>query len=128
MYVRSLFLFRVVFLFILLYYFLLKSDTGRYLEWFKQVDELRGSIEMTSLAQAKAINKNGIYIVGDLTDSSAQKQLVSFVFIKRSTLIFYKEYLLSCSYISTNRKNLHISCEIDKIFRRISITSRLHQC
>ncbi|XP_063420807.1 E3 ubiquitin-protein ligase rnf213-alpha-like [Mytilus trossulus] len=58
------------------------TDTGRYLEWFKQVDELRGSIEMTSLAQAKAINTNGIYIVGAVIDSSEQRQLDDVLTIK----------------------------------------------
>ncbi|XP_076109129.1 E3 ubiquitin-protein ligase rnf213-alpha-like [Mytilus galloprovincialis] len=39
-------------------------DTCHELEWLKIVDESQGSVEVTSLAQAEAINLNGTYHIG----------------------------------------------------------------
>ncbi|XP_052062754.1 E3 ubiquitin-protein ligase rnf213-alpha-like isoform X2 [Mytilus californianus] len=41
-------------------------DTTRQLEWLKSVKKSHGSVEVTSLAQAEAINGKGIYQVGNL--------------------------------------------------------------
>ncbi|XP_035253685.1 E3 ubiquitin-protein ligase rnf213-alpha-like isoform X3 [Anguilla anguilla] len=43
-------------------------DTARHLEWLKTVKESHGSVELSSLSLASAINKKGIYII------SAQNQ------------------------------------------------------
>ena len=48
----------------LLFTFHYQKDTSRHLEWLKTVKESHGSVAMTSLAQAKAINSNGVYHVG----------------------------------------------------------------
>ncbi|KAL3881512.1 hypothetical protein ACJMK2_027944 [Sinanodonta woodiana] len=39
-------------------------DTNRHLEWLKTVKQAHGSVEVTSLAQAEAINSKGIFCVG----------------------------------------------------------------
>ena len=36
------------------------------MEWLKTVKESHGSVAMTSLAQAKTINNNGVYVVGSV--------------------------------------------------------------
>ena len=41
-----------------------QRDTSRHLEWLKTVKESHGSVAMTSLTQAKAINSCGMYLVG----------------------------------------------------------------
>ncbi|XP_072560845.1 E3 ubiquitin-protein ligase rnf213-alpha isoform X2 [Paramormyrops kingsleyae] len=38
-------------------------DTARHLEWLKTVKDSHGSVELSSLSLASAINKNGIYII-----------------------------------------------------------------
>ena len=44
----------------------LQVDTDRHLEWLKGVKESHGSVAMTSLMQAEAINARGIFQVGHL--------------------------------------------------------------
>ncbi|WAR07205.1 R213A-like protein [Mya arenaria] len=39
-------------------------DTSRELEWLKEIKKAHGSVEVTSLMQAEAINADGIYTVG----------------------------------------------------------------
>ncbi|KAK3585576.1 hypothetical protein CHS0354_036763 [Potamilus streckersoni] len=39
-------------------------DTNRHLEWLKIVKQAHGSVEVTSLAQAEAINSKGIFCIG----------------------------------------------------------------
>ncbi|WAR07200.1 R213A-like protein [Mya arenaria] len=39
-------------------------DTNRELEWLKDIKKAHGSVEVTSLMQAEAINAEGIYTVG----------------------------------------------------------------
>ncbi|XP_052808691.1 E3 ubiquitin-protein ligase rnf213-alpha-like isoform X2 [Mya arenaria] len=39
-------------------------DTNRELEWLKEIKKAHGSVEVTSLMQAEAINTDGIYTVG----------------------------------------------------------------
>ena len=45
-------------------FFCQQIDTNRNLEWLKDVKKAHGSVEVTSLVQADAINANGIYTVG----------------------------------------------------------------
>ncbi|CAG2194995.1 RNF213 [Mytilus edulis] len=52
------------------------EDTCRQLDWLKQIEEIRGSIEMTSLAQAKSINASGTYTIGNLGNTAKQLLLV----------------------------------------------------
>jgi hypothetical protein len=46
----------------------LQRDTARHLEWLKTVKDSHGSVELSSLSLASAINRKGIYII------SAQNQ------------------------------------------------------
>uniref|UniRef100_A0A4W5LL12 Uncharacterized protein n=1 Tax=Hucho hucho TaxID=62062 RepID=A0A4W5LL12_9TELE len=46
----------------------LKHDTARHLEWLKTVKDFHGSVELSSISLATAINKKGIYTI------SAQNQ------------------------------------------------------
>ncbi|GCB69384.1 hypothetical protein scyTo_0001043 [Scyliorhinus torazame] len=48
-------------------------DSARHLEWLKTVKESHGSVELSSLSLASAINNNGIYII-----SSPEKNKLSF--------------------------------------------------
>ncbi|CAC5418279.1 RNF213 [Mytilus coruscus] len=48
-------------------------DTQRQLDWLKSVKQTHGSVEVTSLAQAEAINTNGIYQVGNLKKTATIK-------------------------------------------------------
>ncbi|XP_013380377.1 uncharacterized protein LOC106151587 [Lingula anatina] len=41
-------------------------DTMRHLDWVKMIKDSHGSVEVSSLAQAEAINSRGIYQVGNL--------------------------------------------------------------
>ncbi|XP_048410924.2 E3 ubiquitin-protein ligase rnf213-alpha-like isoform X2 [Stegostoma tigrinum] len=47
-------------------------DSARHLEWLKTVKESHGSVEMSSLSLASAINSNGVYII-----SSQEKKKLS---------------------------------------------------
>ncbi|XP_076113430.1 E3 ubiquitin-protein ligase RNF213-like [Mytilus galloprovincialis] len=42
-------------------------DTSRQIRWLKSVEEFHGAAEVTTLAQAEAINKRGVYQIGNLT-------------------------------------------------------------
>lgn len=42
----------------------LQTDTCRILEWLKEIQRSLGSVELTSLMQAAAINHAGIFKVG----------------------------------------------------------------
>ncbi|KAK3585578.1 hypothetical protein CHS0354_036765 [Potamilus streckersoni] len=48
-------------------------DTNRHLEWLKTVKQAHGSVEVTSLAQAEAINSKGIFCVGALPTAKDTK-------------------------------------------------------
>ena len=45
-------------------YVAFQCDTSRHLEWLKTIKESHGSVALTSLVQAEAINSRGVYIVG----------------------------------------------------------------
>jgi hypothetical protein len=56
--------------------FILQKDTNRQLQWLKEIKKAHGSVEVTSLMQAEAINANGIFTVGKNAwkrDADAQK-------------------------------------------------------
>ena len=44
--------------------FHLQIDTSRQLEWLKGLEKAHGSVEKSSLMEAKAINERGVYRVG----------------------------------------------------------------
>ena len=50
-------------------------DTNQQLPWLKEIQKAHGSVEVTSLMQADAINADGVYTVGKLarktTDTSS---------------------------------------------------------
>ena len=52
-------------------------DTFRQLEWLKSVKKAHGSVEVSSIAQAEAINENGIYHVGNVKKETLLKNPVS---------------------------------------------------
>ncbi|XP_031550160.1 E3 ubiquitin-protein ligase rnf213-alpha-like, partial [Actinia tenebrosa] len=43
------------------------AETCRHLEWLKAVQSSHGSVEMSSIMQAKAINSSGVFRVGQIT-------------------------------------------------------------
>lgn len=43
--------------------FWFQRDTARHLEWLKTVKDSHGSVELSSLSLASAINTKGIYII-----------------------------------------------------------------
>lgn len=45
-----------------------QCDSARNLEWLKTVKESHGSVELSSLSLATAINKGGIYVIEAPTD------------------------------------------------------------
>eukprot|EP00105_Crassostrea_gigas_P007930 XP_011422347.1 PREDICTED: E3 ubiquitin-protein ligase rnf213-alpha isoform X2 [Crassostrea gigas] len=49
------------------------KDTKRQLEWLNSVKSAQGSVEVTSMRQAEAINSIGIYVVGKI-DANIQKE------------------------------------------------------
>ncbi|WAR07208.1 R213A-like protein [Mya arenaria] len=58
-------------------------DTNREIEWLKDIKKAHGSVEVTSLMQAEAINTDGIYTVGkgawkgsELSDMDLQSRLM----------------------------------------------------
>ncbi|CAC5422256.1 RNF213 [Mytilus coruscus] len=51
------------------------ESTCQQLEWLKIVEQSHGSVEVTSLAQAEAINSSGIYHIGVLPSKNEQQQL-----------------------------------------------------
>ncbi|CAC5418097.1 RNF213 [Mytilus coruscus] len=51
------------------------EDTCRYLDWFKNLEESHRSLHMTSLSQTEAINRNGRFLVGNLTKELNQNNL-----------------------------------------------------
>ena len=49
----------------LLYLFPFKENTNRQLPWLKQIKESHGSVALTTLMQAEAINASGVYHIAD---------------------------------------------------------------
>ena len=49
---------------------MLQEDTNRHLEWLKAIKESHGSVAMSSLMQAEAVNARGIYEVGFLSQKA----------------------------------------------------------
>ena len=43
---------------------LLQMDSNRHLEWLKTIQKAHGSVEVSSLAQAEAINSGGVFSCG----------------------------------------------------------------
>ena len=56
-----------------------QEDTCHELEWLKVVDKSQGSVEVTSLAQAEAINASGTYHIGKRKRESGQRDQQQFV-------------------------------------------------
>ena len=52
-------------------------DTSSKLEWLKSVKKAHGSVEVSSIAQAEAINENGVYHVGNVKKATLLKNPVS---------------------------------------------------
>lgn len=44
-----------------------QEDTCRFLDWFKNLEESHRSLHMASFSQTEAINRNGRFLVGNLT-------------------------------------------------------------
>ena len=42
----------------------LQVDSNRHLEWLKTIQKAHGSVEVSSLAQAEAINSGGVFNCG----------------------------------------------------------------
>jgi len=57
--------------FVFKFYF--QHDTNRQLTWLKTVKKAHGSVEVTSLTQAEAINSVGIYQIGKLQEFKGNK-------------------------------------------------------
>ncbi|XP_061169142.1 E3 ubiquitin-protein ligase RNF213-like [Saccostrea echinata] len=51
------------------------KDTKRNLDWFDGVKQFQGSVEVSSMEQAKTINAAGIYVVGNLQEDSPNHKL-----------------------------------------------------
>jgi hypothetical protein len=54
-----------------------KIGTNEQLTWLQSVKKSHGSVEVSSLAQAEAINTSGIYQVGNLTNNGNVRRTVS---------------------------------------------------
>ena len=54
----------------------LQKDTKRQLEWLNSVKSAQGSVEVTSMRQAEAINSVGIYVVGKIDPDVQREKLV----------------------------------------------------
>ncbi|KAJ8314908.1 hypothetical protein KUTeg_007058 [Tegillarca granosa] len=54
-------------------------DTNRHLEWLKNVKHAHGSVEVTSLSQAEAINSLGIYCVGNIQQAATEQKCVCYM-------------------------------------------------
>lgn len=60
-----------------------QRESNRLLDWFKEIKEAHGSVEVTSLNQVDAIRQRGIFKVRRLRSDQKrqdQDQLVRFVF------------------------------------------------
>ena len=55
----------------------MKIGTNEQLTWLQSVKKSHGSVEVSSLAQAEAINTSGIYQVGNLTNNGNVRRTVS---------------------------------------------------
>lgn len=59
--------------------FILQETSNQYLNWFKDIKESHGSVEVTSLKQVDAIKDRGIFKVGYPGDAVKRKhQLVKY--------------------------------------------------
>lgn len=47
------------------------------MDWIKKVKDQFGSVEIDSIAQATAINKTGVYLVGNIHNFSKQFKVTS---------------------------------------------------
>ena len=56
----------------------LQKDTKRQLEWLNSVKSAQGSVEVTSMRQAEAINSVGIYVVGKIDPDVQREKLVKY--------------------------------------------------
>ena len=52
-----------------LFSFYLKEHTNRQLSWLKQIKESHGSVALTTLMQAEAINTSGVYHIADFEET-----------------------------------------------------------
>ena len=55
---------------------LLQAAANRKLQWFKQVKESYGSMEVSALSQVEEINERGIYRTGNLEPTADDKSVV----------------------------------------------------
>lgn len=59
-----------------IYAVIFQVDTSRHIEWLKNVKHAHGSVEVTSLSQAEAINSLGIYCVGNIQQTALEQKCV----------------------------------------------------
>ncbi|KAL3881507.1 hypothetical protein ACJMK2_027939 [Sinanodonta woodiana] len=71
-------------------------DTNRNLEWLKTVKQAHGSVEVTSLAQAKAISSKGIFRVGALNTIKNITKGMVFDSLRRLANVFIKLNSAGC--------------------------------
>jgi len=50
----------------ILLYKTIQIDTQNNLEWLKKVKDSKGSVEINAFAQVEKINREGIYIIGNI--------------------------------------------------------------
>lgn len=67
---------------------LFQCDSSRHLEWLKTVKDSHGSVELSSLSLASAINTNGVYVISAQNRKKVRPYRYS---LNRFSLIFLEE-------------------------------------
>ena len=82
--------------------FLLQIDSNRHLEWLKTIQKAHGSVEVSSLAQAEAINSGGVFSCGYVWKIQDDIVLVRSTFLLAlvTWLILSKKLIRNVSFLS----------------------------
>ena len=66
-------------------------DTNRHLEWIKLIKERHGSVETSSLQQVEAINKTGVYLIGNFHKRGMKTLTLKFEQMDRDHELSYEK-------------------------------------
>ena len=66
-------------------------DTNRHLEWIKLIKERHGSVETSSLQQVEAINRTGVYIIGNFHKKGIKTLTLKFEQMDRDHELSYEK-------------------------------------
>ncbi len=101
-------------------------DTNRHLEWIKLIKERHGSVETSSLQQVEAINKTGVYVIGNFHKKGMKTLTLKFEQMDRDHELSYEKEMSTDDLKELQSKLMLISKSDDaakEVQRFVSILS-----